>query len=905
MSKILTEDRAVYQRAVSFAKNYNKKHPIHRGFSNIYVARLVDEEGNVVDEKYGMNLLTDYGLTQYFTASTSEFSSNNFYVGQGSGQNFDYSSSSLLSALQTAATKDNTTAKYDYPLYFLEPQGDSPGLVTCICRFMQVSYDYNVAEFGSRAIISEYGIGTSTTQLWTHSWVYDDQGNRAQITKDEHKQLFIDVFFCMSYTDKFINDLWDAGKYVCITTMERFFNRKTISGVNVAMAENNLCTFKRYNSVTSRDKTAHSVTVHDGVMTLISNMADFTLTAGTDASQGYIDGFMSDNPGMNMMEWVDNPTPISFELVTKPNPTYIYQPDSFSFNFGATNYIPFSQASVTASKTYNFRTGEYTCVDAVGSYVQTPNKRYTETGMGHVCATPIYYMNIETLMPLYLYRNMQTDDAIVALRGELLTVYATDEYWNFDAWHPISDIKNIPAEYQHCKYWITNSNTIDIDPVRANPTFKYVDTNQTSETFNFEPSLIKTGRGYSNADFDGKWFTIGNRLYDVYTGRLSTTTMAAGGNDETVQSFGYNRFVLSFNENDNKIYEYDMTANPIAETIITSTMARIDRAHISETHTGCIIFSDAQTNGITEIFVIDNSTCTHTTDTTQYLDIACIENTDYYADIQTQSSNVVLTITNFKTGTAYRTANIPSGAIDSSNRYMLCGYGNYVYLLSYNKAWVYDITAQTFTQCSGTVATDLEKTYRWRVRSTSTADCMIVYSYLHANYGTTTTFAVTSVNPTTLIQMNNASGGLYMDTITGSNITKYTMSLKLWQINSNTLALIQQSYCATSGSSWLEHVAFDFGQCLYEGVSTNAHWNVKDTVKIHWIPYGSHLIRSLTTFHCKNLVPHQLTGTTNCVSTYNWPKRITGKSWTLALTNRSTWQGKPPGKIAGRLEVGV
>ena len=48
-----------YKRAMEFAKNMAEK---REGISNIYVFTSVDENGNIVDEKYGMNLMTTNGF---------------------------------------------------------------------------------------------------------------------------------------------------------------------------------------------------------------------------------------------------------------------------------------------------------------------------------------------------------------------------------------------------------------------------------------------------------------------------------------------------------------------------------------------------------------------------------------------------------------------------------------------------------------------------------------------------------------------------------------------------------------------------------------------------------------------------------------------------------------------------
>ena len=49
--------------------------------SNVYVAKTYTSDGKCIDEKYGMNLLTDYGFQQYFGVDGTPTFPKNLYVG--------------------------------------------------------------------------------------------------------------------------------------------------------------------------------------------------------------------------------------------------------------------------------------------------------------------------------------------------------------------------------------------------------------------------------------------------------------------------------------------------------------------------------------------------------------------------------------------------------------------------------------------------------------------------------------------------------------------------------------------------------------------------------------------------------------------------------------------------------
>ena len=336
---------------MEFAKRFKKKHPNHLGLSNLYVIQKVDLEGNVT-EYYGMNLLTDYGMSQYFVAKQSFPTS--IYFGNGSGS-FNYTSNSLISPISNVpATVSDTSHSYAYPLYY---SGENAGgIITCVCRWLTAYIPYVWDNITTAITISEYGIGDAITyaqsdiKLWTHSWVYDNHGNKTTITKTPQEQLIITVYFCMSYTEQMINDAWEAGKYIVITTPYRFALRNTVT-----MEEESIQTYKRYgvNAVRTKSNVTSSA-FQDNIITLYTNMENIVLQPGDTATTGYIDGVVSWTTGMNMLERMVLDHDVAFDAITLPNTEYYLEPDAFSYNFGLANFnLPFTQANVTNSYTYN------------------------------------------------------------------------------------------------------------------------------------------------------------------------------------------------------------------------------------------------------------------------------------------------------------------------------------------------------------------------------------------------------------------------------------------------------------------------------------------------------------------------------------------------------------------------
>ena len=91
----------LYERAMTFAKNKTSKEGSSAGISNLYVLQKIDKDGNVTGEYYGMNMMTDYGMNQYFLQNATF--PTNIYIGNGTGS-FNHTTNALLSAVTTTAS---------------------------------------------------------------------------------------------------------------------------------------------------------------------------------------------------------------------------------------------------------------------------------------------------------------------------------------------------------------------------------------------------------------------------------------------------------------------------------------------------------------------------------------------------------------------------------------------------------------------------------------------------------------------------------------------------------------------------------------------------------------------------------------------------------------------------------
>ena len=848
----------LYQRAMEFAKNLQHHSDHHVGISNVYVLQTIDRDGNITDEKYGMNLMTDYGMTHYFV-NTESFPTN-IYIGNGSSA-FDHTTNALVNPItSTASTLVTTTRDFNYPLYF----DRTTGVITCTCKYMEGYFNYTISDVTNDVDISEYGIGTAYNALWTHSWVYNQLGQRDVITKKLNERLYITVYFCMSYTSALINNAWDEGKFIAITSMERFFNRS-----NATMEENSIKTFKRYDIASSRTKTHAMSTFLNNRVTLTTNMSNITITSDQNDTNEYVDGVASWNSGFEMIERLLMDSAIPFDTMNYPTGEFVDQSDGFSYSFGKVARFPFTSANITASYSYNYNDQLYNSPDY---FYNNPDKWYTNTMFGPQFALPIRYTNNNTIQTVYLYINMDTSDPIVSINGDILTIYATDTYWDTSSWEQITDRSIVPATLRNKKYWITSSNSVNMDPVRASHAFEFLDRNS-----NRAPE-----HSFSDMDYGLKpcvsnetngWYCVGRYIYHP------TTNISYDTHVDPNYVFCYGNTLVSVNGTNVKFIT-DPFGSPIETnaTLSTSIMA----SHVTDSKMGYVLTKPVGSTTTTfEIIDIINQTVISKSSTC--VDACCIPFTTYYAYIDgtDQRTIYVKEITDDSL--------IQTFIVDSNLNYLknVWGYRDLLYFsdgTSYGR--VGNIQSGSISSTSSTYLTLYNYDLQY-FRMDAMDECAVVYH--STNYSYSSSVLSEYKYPTVLRRLTEfySSGINY---ITG-------LHLQLTRVNQNTIVLI-----ATSQQTQLTNSLHIFGYDLGKYMATSQFVSTKDSVHITPkanmmmpVAYGDFIFSGNLSYPIANMVSHRLVGDTRCVSTCNAYKNISNKSWSLTLTNIGTYQGPPPG----------
>lgn len=928
-----------FNRAMKFVENFKQHHP---GISSIYVFTSVDKEGNLVDEKYGMNLMTDYGFKRIYQQNDKfDASSVRLYVGSGDGE-IKTSDTTLFEQAfgGLAATNSNTSKAYNYPIYYNKGEHEGEGLITLISRFLVAYYPYNVTGYPGEIYLSEYGLGTSPSALWTHSHIYDVKGDKTSILKKPEEELYITVYMCLSLYESIIQDGWKDDRYMAITTNYIMYNR---------MQDSNLYTYKRgnkrYDRTSGVQRTIDTQTT-EGVFTNSTIMQSFTMYDGYDDSSGYIDGFIFYCSGMIIVEpqYLENTEDFSVDGLHSLS---AIRHTGFSEKFGTypsnnSDYTKYKYPSITRLKEakaylYDWKTQSWTNE----LKIHNPDKRcYDDTPSSSTCALPIYYSNRGEIMTGYLYQNIYPDDDIVSINSAAVTIYAADKYWDYSTWIWIQDYNDIPDDAKNAKYWITNDNTNSLNFIRKSDTFQLLDQFSEKEKDNgYElfGEFPLSGNCLPQCDnYEYGWCLRGNTIFLPYQRRTVTVGSWGAGNAEHMT---YKKWLLTFNHMNNKIWVTDMTNAKNSGGDVTPKEANLnflstgidilDECYRTETGTGIICIQSIKSNVYEAVIINLTKNGTNGSDFAQEIKkckmSCCIWGTNkiafIYADTgettgettdedtnNTAENHNKICIYNCETQHIEKKINIPDGVTSIP---LMFGHKKYLWFkANSNSTYVVDIEATDSEpkDCDNNIA--ITNNFN-RVKMTAVDEVFIIYrasdymsngeQYAYWVHVDTEEHAKT-LNPMSEFNVSNSYCYERMDYFlryihaTGGNNKKEDNN------NKTLMLLISRGWCNTSvgNTAGSHNRVIDFGQYLVD--RTIARYTNAELHLPNYILYGEYFMYDIQQkIPIVNWLPIKIVGKTDTITTFNDIKNISKKQWLLSYTNTPTWgdgttnNGKPPG----------
>lgn len=871
-----------YQLMSQFMNNIHDK---HIGMGNIYVAKVVDKNGNIKDVKFGKNMMTDYGMQQYFIENKSY--PTYLYIGHGSTAiGFNHTTHALVDPYDCEATVVNGTPAYGYPMYY----DKISGLITVVCRAMQVKFPLTIDGIPDAISITEYGIGykanswesrqVGMSQLFTHSWVYDTGGGYGTLIKNPEEELYIDVYYCMSYDEQMILDNWDNGRYTVITTMQRFFNRM----------EGTIYRYRRSNTGIACDSTVTKSAFQNNEITIYKNLTSFVIKNEWPSSDddkrrsGYFDGFADYIDGFMNIERELLTIPESFTAIVTPDG---YADDSVSKRFGSFNQLslPFTQADIAACKMYNPATHAW---DISETFLNDSNKWYTETVMQTYFGTPVYYTNNNSIIGMYVHINIQTDDPITAFDINQTTVYAAEKYWDKTTWHLITNLQVVPNndtnEYEHtmncqtARYYITSTNSNSLVPHRANEGFVIVPTDGRSAYLPFTRNGSYWKENASN--YDAGWYQYGQTIYSVRDSKAWGYTEIWEGDSDTMS---YDKWWLTFNNVNNAVYYLDtsdMTTKPVLQSLAL-TWTR-DTNSYSETYhceTGTGIFTMQSTkDNVSQVLNFQGTTPTATQYTTTKM--CCIWGTNRIAYIHTSDTSHIQIYEFGSTNAVIATLDLPSGYSTA----VMFGHSNYLWIVSTSDSvdtYCYDIRTGEKTAVSPLAA--LRTDFRY-ITITAVDRYILIYRTHDYTYSNHYWFDIN--DPTTRHTMLGIRGASQTTEGYGGGRRKY----RLAKVHGDAYVVILNGW-----ENYQNNVAFSVTADFGNFVDGNATYSTY-TSGCPWIQYGGYMILfNSEKYALENIMPHKLTGTTRSITSINNFINVRNKQFRIKFTNLNRFNGLPPG----------
>ena len=516
----------VSNKIYDFISKYRQKHPKKLNsdvcFNNIYHIVCEDMDGNVTDEKFGVNVITNKGLE---VLGLHTFNSSNFmriWLGTDTGS-ISPSSDTMTKVFDSRCPANGVNEQLQlgstYPVNVYDSVSD---VVRSYIGFAYAIFDYDYENIENDVDIYEIGLNSSTSRtsvdpsndrLVTHSKIYDNTGTQTYFTKHIHEKVTVTMYFGIEMDmATSINTLWTNGNYVVINPIFYIinaFNRRYIfnsgaaidAGVfimlgNVAGAVNySSSDVKIAYAPFSYDEANGIKTTYDTSLGNVKTEILFNVKRGEGAPILYENNYVSKlcmyDKDSNTRKSKNNYifAHIGYDAgICLPNPesfgTYLLS-NFFDNTFDETlftlmpynrdvgkpyeywNALQLNQLNVTSMKLYDHNTHAW----VTETYTQDPtfildgplfHTKEENTNSTGCVLYPVMLNDIATEAYVFANANAGTHD-ILSFDTDSAVVYATDTYWDPSTWEQVTYL-NVQSALRRKKFYIAVNNFSYLHP---------------------------------------------------------------------------------------------------------------------------------------------------------------------------------------------------------------------------------------------------------------------------------------------------------------------------------------------------------------------------------------------------------------------------------------------------------
>lgn len=450
----------------------NKNFPLR----NLYIFKSEDENGNVTDVKYGVNLVVRTGF-DYIVPP--DYNSRVLYVGDGTGVP-SYEDTALFNYITTAPLASNNLRSF--PIYY-----DSERNLICQYRrcgtytldYTALNRTFDITEFG--LVYSRYG----SVSLITHGLILDSEGTPSHITKKLYEKMTIDFRILFVVTPETQHRLIDLGIYGILQPFQ--FKQLAMTNSVGTMYEAKIlysywmCDggYGPYDSTSGQSGYRHQTScdvlnklsvnaklknsawiqcpslLNERWYEFVSCLKIATGQSDTDANR--------ENIFLPIFVYGETETLVSDKIFSPHTTRELSLSEMFQGvrigrwdeNYGYGRF-PVANFKIESSYMYNFEDHEWNIPD---SFPTCENSNFNRVNWTYR-TRDVYMTNpngVDKLM--YICTNDNVNIPIKAFSNAGIVLYASDEWWDPSTWILITNLNDLTLEQGTKRYYICESDS--------------------------------------------------------------------------------------------------------------------------------------------------------------------------------------------------------------------------------------------------------------------------------------------------------------------------------------------------------------------------------------------------------------------------------------------------------------
>lgn len=516
---------------------YNNPEMFKDGMHNLYLFQSIDRDGNVVEEKYGTNVLTDLGFQHYYSIRNSYETSVYCFLGDGDGEPSTSDTTLFHQTITTVGTWNNDK-RYECPMLY----NKDTGIITGMLFYGRFWWDYNLTGIETDVPITEIVITTQNktpvVDALVHTKVFDMAGNPSTITKKPNQKLYISIFWVANVHEDIINKKYSEQQFLMLdprcfiayqynkhdtnnTALNYYQSRKEV--YNLMRFRNKGNVYSLYNTTEQSDVRKMSFTADSEIFTEKRDFIDMTIASMRNVARNYDYSYS----GINYHHWVCDDIPfIMFRMDKMKTPETLesdcvytnsfaspYLTNTFGLNFDTNSRqgeLPVTDFKITDLKMYNRITHGW---DVEVSYVDGEGVEFANSFIAYMTFN-MYFEGADR--ELRVWANSDTSVGIVGFNDPGMIMYATDKYWDTDTYVKINNLSDIEPELRNKRFYVTTTKTVSVSNGPNNDKWRHLHPKRDypNEHRIVIPETIMTDKAY---DISAYWIRAKDDARDLIT----------------------------------------------------------------------------------------------------------------------------------------------------------------------------------------------------------------------------------------------------------------------------------------------------------------------------------------------------------------------------------------------------